>query len=136
MSIFLNMCINRFSLPIFDCPTKFSWIIILLLTLLQMQIKELQLIQKVINVFNSIDFSLLDIRLELSYEGKELFDHKKLLENRVHITNTSQISDSYKFITRLSLLSYLSLNYLLKHLYCLERIVFKDQLISKLSILV
>lgn len=136
MSVFLYVCIDRFSLSIFNCTAEFSWIIILLLTPLQMQIKKLQLIQKVINIFNSIDLSLLDIWLELSYERKELFDHEKLLQNRVHIANTSQISNTYKFITRLSLLPYFSLNYILKHLYCLEWIVFKYQLISKFSILI
>ena len=65
MSVFLDVSIDRFSLAVFDGQAKFGWIIVLLLAPLQVKVKRLQLVQKVINDCYSVDLGFLGIGLKL-----------------------------------------------------------------------
>lgn len=64
MGVFLDVRVDRLSLSVLYREAKGSWLIVLFLTPLQVGVHLLQLIEKIIDNFNSVNFRLSEIWLQ------------------------------------------------------------------------
>ncbi len=89
MCVFLYVRIYGLPLRVFNGQAKCGGIVILSLTPLKIDVHLLELSEKIINKCNVVNNALLFVGLQGHNQTIELLYHIKLLEDRVHIANTS-----------------------------------------------
>lgn len=106
MCILLYGSIDRLSLKVLKGVTKILRHEVLLLTILQVMVKSLQLIHKIINHYPSCYFYLLAICGHVSAQDHmlELVDHEELLKDGVNVANRSEVFEAHVHLADLALL--------------------------------